>query len=157
MTTPTDQTLYQPVTFLPNSTFYWLMRGFHRTFETGVACYQETLTPPDIWSRYIWDLHIFYMYLLRPIFFLNYSLFFRTMLFEYPLVLSLFCHHNLKKQLLKLIKNGNFFCLLQHPNWLHKTMVCFCMTLHVFMILRLANNYCRGFTTRNACITNTVV
>ena len=69
MTTPTDQTIYQSVTFLPNSTFYWLMRGFHKTFETDVACWQETLTPPDTWSRPIWDLHMFYMYLFRP--FLN--------------------------------------------------------------------------------------
>ena len=27
----TDQTLYQSVNFLPNSTFYRLMRGFHKT------------------------------------------------------------------------------------------------------------------------------
>ena len=26
-----------PFYFLPNSTFYWLMRGFHRTFATGEA------------------------------------------------------------------------------------------------------------------------
>ena len=39
------------VTFLPNSTFYWFMRGFHRTFATGVACWQETLIPLDtIWT-----------------------------------------------------------------------------------------------------------
>ena len=25
--------------------------GFHRTFATGVACRQGTLTPPDTWSR----------------------------------------------------------------------------------------------------------
>ena len=31
----TDQTLYQSVTFLQNSTFYRLIRGFHRTFATG--------------------------------------------------------------------------------------------------------------------------
>ena len=30
--------LYKSVTFLPDSTFYRLMRGFHRTFATGVAC-----------------------------------------------------------------------------------------------------------------------
>ena len=39
--------------FLPNSTFYRILRGFHRTFATGVACRQETLTPPDTWSRII--------------------------------------------------------------------------------------------------------
>ena len=27
------------------------VRGFHRTFATGVACRQGTLTPPDTWSR----------------------------------------------------------------------------------------------------------
>ena len=36
-----------------------------------------------------WDLHMFY--LLRPIPFPNLSLFFRTMLFEYPSELSRFC------------------------------------------------------------------
>ena len=60
--------------FLPNSTFYRLMRGFHITFVTGVACWQGTLTPPDTWSRPIWDLHMFY--LLRPIIFPNLSWFF---------------------------------------------------------------------------------
>ena len=28
------------------------MRGFHRTFATGVACWQGTLTPPDTWSHF---------------------------------------------------------------------------------------------------------
>ena len=37
--------------FVPNSTFYRLLSGFHRTFATGVACRQGTLTPPDTWSR----------------------------------------------------------------------------------------------------------
>ena len=37
----------------------------------------------------LWDLHMFY--LLRPILFPNLSLFYRNMLFEYPLVLSRFC------------------------------------------------------------------
>ena len=82
-------TLYQSVTCLTNSTLYWLMKGFHRTFATGVACWQGTLTLPDTWSRPIWDLHMFY--LLRPILFSNLSLFFRTMNFEYPSVLSRFC------------------------------------------------------------------
>ena len=66
--------------FIPNSTFYWLMRGFHRTFAMGVACWQGTLTPPDTWSRSNWVLHMFYL-----------SLFFRTILFHYPLVLSQLC------------------------------------------------------------------
>ena len=39
---PTDQTLYR------TRPFY---RIFHRTFATGVACRQGTLTPPDTWSR----------------------------------------------------------------------------------------------------------
>ena len=30
--------------------------GFHRTFATGVACRQGTLTPPDTWFCPIWDL-----------------------------------------------------------------------------------------------------
>ena len=50
-----------------------IMRGFHRTFATGVACRQGSLTPPDTWSRPIIDWHMFY--LLRPIFFPNLSLF----------------------------------------------------------------------------------
>ena len=57
----TDQTSYQSVTFIPNSTFYRLKRGFNRTFATGVACWQGTLTPPDTRSRPIWDLHMFYL------------------------------------------------------------------------------------------------
>ena len=68
---------------------YQILSGFHRTFATGVACRQGTLTPPDTWSRPFWDLHIFY--LLRPLFLPNLSLVFRTMLFEYPSVLSRFC------------------------------------------------------------------
>ena len=30
---------------------YRNLSGFHRTFATGVACRQGTLTPPDTWSR----------------------------------------------------------------------------------------------------------
>ena len=37
--------------FVPNSTFYRILSGFHRTLATGVACRQGTLTPPDTWSR----------------------------------------------------------------------------------------------------------
>ena len=36
---------------LPTSTFNRILSGFHRTFATGVACRQGTLTPPDTWSR----------------------------------------------------------------------------------------------------------
>ena len=83
-----DQALYQSVTFfLPNSTFYRLMRCFHRTLSTGVVCWQGMLTPPDAWSHPIWDLHMFY--LLRPMLFPNFY-FFRTIHFEHPSVLSRF-------------------------------------------------------------------
>ena len=37
-------------TLLPNLTFYLIARGFHRTFATGAACQQRTLTPMDTWS-----------------------------------------------------------------------------------------------------------
>ena len=46
--------------FVPNSTFYRILRGFHREFATGVACRQGTLTPPDSWSCPIWDLQMFF-------------------------------------------------------------------------------------------------
>ena len=38
------------LTFLPNLTFYLIVRGFHRIFATGAACQQRTLTHPDTWS-----------------------------------------------------------------------------------------------------------
>ena len=72
---------------LPNSTLHWLMRGFNRTFATCEACWQETLTPPDTWSY----LGLVYVILFETNFFPNLSLFFWTMLFEYPSVLSRFC------------------------------------------------------------------
>ena len=34
---------------LPNLTFYLIVQGFHRTYATGAACQQRTLTPPDTW------------------------------------------------------------------------------------------------------------
>ena len=37
--------------FVPNSIFYRILSGFHRTGATGVACRQGTLTPPDTSSR----------------------------------------------------------------------------------------------------------
>ena len=37
-------------TLLPNLTFYLIVQGFHRTYATGAACQQGTLTPPDTWS-----------------------------------------------------------------------------------------------------------
>ena len=77
--------------FVPNSTFYRILTGLHRIFATGVAYRQGTLTHLDTWSRPNWDLHMFY--LLRQIQFPNLQ-FFRTMLFEYPSVLSRFCFFN---------------------------------------------------------------
>ena len=37
-------------TLLPNLTFYLIVQSFHRTYATGAACQQRTLTPPDTWS-----------------------------------------------------------------------------------------------------------
>ena len=37
-------------TLLPNLTFYLIVRGFHRTFATGAARQQRTLTPLNTWS-----------------------------------------------------------------------------------------------------------
>ena len=37
-------------TLLPNWTFYLIVQGFDRTYATGAACQQRTLTPPDTWS-----------------------------------------------------------------------------------------------------------
>ena len=100
----TDQTLYQSLTFLPNSTFNRLMRGFHRTFATGVACWQGTLTQPDTWSRPIWDLYM--LYLLRS-FSRTCHNFFRTIHFKHPSVLSRFCFLSLTGNLR--VINRKFF------------------------------------------------
>ena len=50
-----DRTLHQFLTIsdlelLPNLTFYLIVHDFHRTYATGAACQQRTLTPPDTWS-----------------------------------------------------------------------------------------------------------
>ena len=37
-------------TLLPKSNFYLIVQGFYRTFATGVACQQRTLTHSDTWS-----------------------------------------------------------------------------------------------------------
>ena len=37
-------------TLLPNLTFSLIVQGFHRTYATGTACQQRTLTPRDVWS-----------------------------------------------------------------------------------------------------------
>ena len=63
--------------------------GFHGASAAGVACRQGTLTHPGSWSCPFWDFHVFY--LLRSTLFLNFSLFFRTMHFVHPSVLSRFC------------------------------------------------------------------
>ena len=63
--TPIGKTFHLIVTLLPNKTLlpfcrhYLIPGGFHRTFATGVARQQRTLTPPDTWSCPIWDLHLF--------------------------------------------------------------------------------------------------
>ena len=48
---PYTMTIPQWSDFVPNSTFYQNLRGFHGTFATDVACRQGTLTPPDTYSR----------------------------------------------------------------------------------------------------------
>ena len=58
----------------------------------------------------LWDLH---MYLLRPILFPNLSLFLRTMLFEYPSVLSRFCCIHLSRSL---FLNSNYNQVTSDPD-----------------------------------------
>ena len=70
MTTSIDETLHQfwPFTDLDLITefeFYLIVWGFHKTFVTGAACQQRTLTPPDNWSCPTWGLASVLM--LRPI------------------------------------------------------------------------------------------
>ena len=105
---------------VPNSTFYRILRGFHRTFATGVACRQETLTPPDTWLRpfgtcmcsTFWD----------PYFFPNLSLFLRTMLFEYPSALCRFSSSlSLKSTVQKLVTGCNPNDLDIWTDWCHTT------------------------------------
>ena len=52
-------------TLLPNLTFYLIVQGFHRTYATGAACQQRTLTPPDTWSCP--TLGLAYVLMSRPI------------------------------------------------------------------------------------------
>ena len=88
----TDQTLYkyQAVALLPNSTFCRIFRGFHRTFATDGHADRGRLllrTPGPIpFGTCI------VFYLLRPILFPNLSLFFQTMHFVHPSVLSRFLY-----------------------------------------------------------------
>ena len=71
MTPSIDKTLHQFLilllrsTLLPNLTFFLIVRGFYRTFATGVTCQQRTLTPPDTWSCPYFGLACVLM--LRPI------------------------------------------------------------------------------------------
>ena len=50
-----DRSLHQFLTitdldFITEFDFYLILQGFHRTYATGAACQQRTLTPPDTWS-----------------------------------------------------------------------------------------------------------
>ena len=105
--------LYQSVTLLPNSTFYQIMRGFHRTSATGVACRHGSLTPPDTLSRPIWNLHMFN--LLRKILFLILVIIFSDyMHIEHSLVLPLFAfdylHCELDDLLFHILKRIRLNC-----------------------------------------------
>ena len=83
----TDQTLYQAVTLLPNSTDRILI-GFHyRTFATGVACRQGTLTPTEPGPV---PLGVAYVLLVETNPFSELVMIFRTLLLEHPSVLSRF-------------------------------------------------------------------
>ena len=73
-------------TLLPNLTYYLIVRGFHRTYATGGACQQRTLTPPDTWSCP--TLGLASVQMLRPI---SWNcVVSRLLSFEHPSVL-LFC------------------------------------------------------------------
>ena len=55
VTPPIDNTLHQFLTvtdldLITEFDFYLIEQGFHRTYVTGAACQQRTLTPPDTWS-----------------------------------------------------------------------------------------------------------
>ena len=88
VTWPYPMTTHYWSDLIPNSTFNRILRGFHRTFAMGVTCRQGTLTPPDTWSlpfgtcicSTCWE----------QTFSRTCRYFFRTMLLEYPSVLSRF-------------------------------------------------------------------
>ena len=159
---PTDQTLYR------TRPFYRILSGFHRTFATGVACRQGTLTPSGhlvlshlgfafahqtettlhacdvyrIWliyrnvhyrigevsteymqrawhaSRGRWllrspgpvPLGLAYVLLLETNTFPNFSLFYRTMLFEYPSILSRFCLVLIWSKMMRLAETCPWIC-----------------------------------------------
>ena len=79
-------------TLLPDLTFYLIVWGFHRTFATGAACQQRTLTPPDTWSRPTLGLACVLMS--RPI-----SPEFVLFSFEYPSVLLFWLRQTYWKKL----------------------------------------------------------
>ena len=60
-----DRTLHQFFT-ITEFDLYLIVQGFHRTYATGAACQQRTLTPPDTWSCPTLGLACVLM--LRPIF-----------------------------------------------------------------------------------------
>ena len=167
--------------FIPSSTFYRILSGFHRTFATGVACRQGTLTPSghlvlshlgfafahqtettlptcdayrirhiyrnlhyrirEVSTEYmqrVWHaskgrwllrtpcpvpLGLAYVLLVETNSFPNLSLFYRTMIFEYPSVLSRFCFIRVRfigfngppqlSVLSKVLIKGGIF----HPLW----------------------------------------
>ena len=97
--------------FVPNSTFYWLLSGFHRTYATGVACRQGTLTPPDTWSRPFgtcicstcWDQSFSKLVVI---------------LLDYALRISL----------------GTFSILLEWAHKIHNKVFCHCLSYFIFDI-----------------------
>ena len=49
-------------TYYRNGLYYWWLSnfgGFHITLQRVRLSQQRTLTPPDTWSRPIWELHLF--------------------------------------------------------------------------------------------------
>ena len=86
----TDFWPFTDLDLLPNLTFYLIVWGFHRTFATGAACQQRTLTPPDTWSCPTFGLA--YVLMSRPI---SPELISEVVSFEHPSEL-LFCFMNMQ-------------------------------------------------------------
>ena len=57
---PNTMTTIYRSDFIPIHDVFTVL-DLHITFATGVARWQGTLTPPDTWSRHIWDLDMFYL------------------------------------------------------------------------------------------------
>ena len=49
----------KPQSTINNNINNLIVQGFHRTYATGAAWQQRSLSPPDIWSVPLWDLHVF--------------------------------------------------------------------------------------------------